>query len=107
MSKAINDSMTRIVLGCATLLGNMQGSKVGSKMTRETKFNNYEVVLWGFHAQRDRIVVEVSIDGKVMDKYCMKKEGGKFVFIDKTVNLFTRWRLIHKVSPAALGAVTA
>lgn len=95
MSKAINDSMTRIVLGCASMLGNMHGSKVGSSMTRETKHNNYKVVLWGHHADRERIVVEVSIDGKEMDKYCMKKEGGKYVFLDNKVNLFARWRLRH------------
>lgn len=92
MSKHINDSMVRIVLGCATMLGNMAGSRVGSVMTRETKHNKYEVTLFGFHASRDRIVVEVKIDGLEMDKYCMKREAGKFVF-DKPVNLFSMLRL--------------
>lgn len=97
MTKALNSNVTgpavMQVVNRATKL--LVDSKLGSEVKFHSMGADIETQLWGFNAQRNRLVVELKINGVKVDTINLKRHGEDFVPTRKVDPVY-RYKLLTK-----------
>lgn len=78
LSKSVtNEKIDRLVSAAALQLS--QVGKVGEKTVVKLEDAEVTTQLWGFNSSFKRLLVEVTINGIVVDKVLMKRVGDEYV----------------------------
>lgn len=91
-----NENIQTVVSKAAKMFANTN-ARVGSEMEVNTHGDNIKMTLFGFHANRKNAIVEVVINGTLIDKVILKLEGSRFLPKFKT-----NFEFLYKMKTGAL-----